>query len=424
LVIRGVLIDIERSEIHKREGMMGAHNFIVKKEISDSLTAEAKNTFLASMEETRFKAGERFITRGEKGDTLFIIQEGTCAVIIEKDGRDYPIVLLKAGDFAGEMALITGEPRTAHVEAETDVVVAQISREKFDAVCDEHPALREVLSNIVQENIFSSIFREQREVGKYRIQDVLGQHGMSIDYKGVHRFINMPVVIKVLRHDMAMDPEFFNKFKEDALIIVQLNHENIATVYDIAGLYRTIFIFREYMEGDLLSDLLEKTPQLPVNRVVNFLRQVCAGLAHSHEKGLFHQGLNPNNIFISHQDQVKLIDFGLAFPVGAIDGSIGERVKYMPPEQMSGGGLNEKTDIYSLGITAFEMVTGVRPFSEHDGNAFVDLQASKEIPDPRAFCPELPDELSRIIVKSTQKDPNERFQNVSEILNELKPLVG
>lgn len=403
---------------------MGAQNFILKKDISDSLTEAAINTFLASMEETRFKAGERLITRGAKGDTLFIIQEGTCAVIIEKDEQAYPIVLLKAGDFAGEMALITGEPRTAHVDAETDVVAAQISREKFDSVCEEHPALREILSNIVQENVLSSIFREQREVGKYRIQDVLGKHGMSIDYKGVHRFINMPVVIKVLRHDMAMDPEFINKFKEDAVKIVQLNHENIATVYDIAGLYRTIFIFREYFEGDLLSKLLEKTSQLPVNRVVDFLKQVCAGLSYSHEKGLFHQGLNPNNIFISSQDQVKLIDFGLTFPTGAIDASIGERLKYMSPEQLNGAVLDEKSDIYSLGIILFQMVTGQKPFLENDGDNSPERHASLEIQDPRAFCPELPDELYRIIVQSTQKNANKRYQRVSEIMSDLRPLVG
>jgi CRP-like cAMP-binding protein len=404
--------------------MMGAHRFKVKQQIRDSLTTEAMNTFLDSMEETTFQAGERFITRGEKGDTLYIIQEGTCAVIIEKDGQNYPIVLLKAGDFAGEMALITGEPRTAHVEAETDVVAAQISREKFDAVCEEHPALREILTSIVQENIFSSIFTEQREVGKYKIQDMLGRRGMSTDYKGIHRFIKMPVVIKVLRHDMAMNPDFYNSFREDAAKIVSLNHENIATVYDIAGLYRTIFIFREFLDGEPLSELLQKTPHLPIGRVAIFLRQICAGVAHAHEKGLLHKGLNPNNIFISDQDRVKLIDFGLAFPVGAIDGSIGNRVKYMPHEQLSGADLDERVDIYSIGISAYEMVTGVNPFAEHDGNSFIELQSAQELPDPRSHRPELPDELFRIIVQSTQRDPSQRYRNVTEIMNELNPLVG
>ena len=296
--------------------MMGKRDFILKEEFNDCLTQEAREEFLTSMEEKSFKAGERLVTRGEKGDRLFVIQDGTCSVIIEKDGQAYPIVSLKSGDLVGEMALITGEPRTAHVDAETDVVVAEIGREKFDAVCDEHPSLREILSEIVQENIFSTIFKEQREVGKYNIQDILGKGGMSTVYKGVHRYINMPVVIKVLRHDMAMNPDFFNKFKEDAMKIVRLSHENIVTVFDIASLYRTIFIFREYMEGEPLHKILDKTPQQPLNRVIEWLLQICSGLAYSHEKGLIHQGIKPTNIFIFTKQPVETYRFWIGLSQG------------------------------------------------------------------------------------------------------------
>jgi len=408
----------------KEEGNMGSHDFILREEISKGLIPEALKIFLASMEEKRFKAGERLITRGEKGDKLFIIQDGTCSVIIEKDGKAYPIVSLKSGDFAGEMALITGEPRTAHVDAETDVVVAEISREKFDAVCDDHPSLREILSEIVQENIFSSIFKEQREVGKYSIQDILGKGAMSTVYKGVHRYLNMPVVIKVLRHDMAMNPDFYNKFKKDAMKILQLNHDNIVTVFDIASLYRTIFIFREYLEGEPLHKILDKMPRQPLNRVIEFLLQICSGLAYSHKHGLIHQGIKPSNIFILPNDQVKLIDFGLAFPRGAIDTSLGKMVQYMSPEQIAGERLNERTDIYSLGITAFEMITGERPVPDHDIDKSMEMHAIQEIPDPRSLRPDLPDGLCRVVIKASKNNPDERYQSVSEIINDLKDLAG
>jgi serine/threonine protein kinase len=403
---------------------MGNHDFILREEISKGLTPEALKIFLSSMEEKRFKAGERLITRGAKGDKLFIIQDGTCSVIIEKDDKEYPIVSLKSGDFAGEMALITGEPRTAHVDAETDVVVAEISREKFDAVCEQHPSLREILSEIVQENIFSSIFKEQREVGKYNIQDILGKGAMSTVYKGVHRYLNMPVVIKVLRHDMAMNPEFYNKFKKDAMKILQLNHDNIVTVYDIAGLYRTIFIFREYLEGEPLHKILDKMPQQPLNRVIEFLLQICSGLAYSHKHGLIHQGIKPTNIFILPNNQVKLIDFGMAFPRWAIDASLGEMVQYMSPEQIAGEHLDEKTDIYSLGITAFEMITGERPVPDHNIDKSTEMHAIQEIPDPRSLRPDLPDGLCRVVIKASKNNPDERYQSVSEIISDLKDLAG
>lgn len=403
---------------------MESHDFILREEISKGLTPEALKIFLASMEEKRFKAGERLITRGEKGDKLFIIQDGTCSVIIEKDGKAYPIVSLKSGDFAGEMALITGEPRTAHVDAETDVVVAEISREKFDAVCDDHPSLREILSEIVQENIFSSIFKEQREVGKYSIQDILGKGAMSTVYKGVHRYLNMPVVIKVLRHDMAMNPDFYNKFKKDAMKILQLNHDNIVTVFDIASLYRTIFIFREYLEGEPLHKILDKMPRQPLNRVIEFLLQICSGLAYSHKHGLIHQGIKPSNIFILPNDQVKLIDFGLAFPRWAIDTSLGKMVQYMSPEQIAGERLDERTDIYSFGITAFEMITGERPVPDHDIDKSIEMHAIQEIPDPRSLRAELPDGLCRVVIKASKKNPDKRYQNVSEIISDLKAIAG
>jgi len=403
---------------------MEKQDFILRKEISEGLTEEALKALFESMEVKRFKAGERLITRGEKGDRLYVIQDGICSVIIEKDGEAYSIASLKSGDFAGEMALIAEEPRTAHVDVETDIVVAEIGREKFDIVCDEHPSLRQILTKIVQERFhYSSIFKEQREVGKYKIQDILGKGTVSTVYKGVHKHIDMPVAIKVLRHDMAMNPDFFNKFKEDAMKIVQLNHENIVTVFDIVDLYRTIFIFREYLEGEPLHKILDRTPQQPLNRVIEILLQICSGLAHSHEQGLIHHGLHPGNIFILPNDQVKLINFGLAYPKESIDASLGEMVQYMPPEQIAGEHLDEQTDIYSLGITAFEMITGQRPFPDDDIDKFLEMHSTQEIPDPRSLRPDLPDELCRFVTQATQKNPDKRYGNVSEIINELKPLI-
>ena len=202
-----------------------------------------------------------------------------------------------------------------------------------------------------------------------------------------------------------------------------MNHENIVTVFDIACLYRTIFIFREYLEGEPLHKILDKTPQLPLNKVIEFLLQICSGLAHSHEQGLIHQGIKPTNIFILPNDQVKLIDFGLAFPRGAIDASLGKTMQYMAPEQIEDDRIDERTDIYSLGITAFEMITGQRPFPDDDMDKFLEMHSTQEIPDPRSLRPDLPDEFCRVVIQAAQKNPDKRYGNVSEIINDLKPLI-
>jgi serine/threonine protein kinase len=400
-------------------------NFFLRKDIDDCLTTEARSAFFASMQERRFTAGTRMITRGTKGDRLFIIQDGICSVIIDKDGTDYPIVKLEQGDLAGEMALITGEPRSAHVDAETDVIAMEMKREEFDAICEKHPSLREILTKIVQENIFSSIFKEDREVGKYNIQEIIRQGEMSTDYKGIHRYIKIPVVIKVLRNDIAMDPEFFEQFKKDAMLIVQLTHDHIVTVYDIAGLYRTIFIFREFLEGELLGAYMDNVPnrKLPSSTSIDLLRQICSGLAYSHEKGLIHKGLNPNNIFVLPNKQVKILDFGLVFPKRSIGISLGERVAYMPPEQLSGKPLDERSDIYSLGMVAWEMVTGQRPFADVDVKTLLQSHAEQEIPDIKSMCPDLPDNFSQLISKATKKNPDDRYPSMQDMLHGLDNLV-
>lgn len=407
---------------------MEKQHFILQKEISDRLTEETRKAFLASMDLRRFKAGTRIITRGDKGDKLYILQEGVCNVNVEKEAETYQetqqIVSLKSGDLFGEMALVTGEPRIANVDAETDVTVLEIDAEKFDDLCDEHLSFRDILTNIVQNKIYASIFREEGEFGKYNIKDIIGKGNLSTVYKGVHRSLNKFVAIKVLKHNMAMNPDFSNKFKNEVRKIVRLNHDNIVKVYDITNLYRTIFIFMEYIEGDSLNNILDRMPQQPLNRVIDILLQICSGLAYSHEQGLMHQNLNPTNIFVLPNDQVKLVDFGLAYPKGAIDASLGKTVQYMPPEQIAGEHLDERTDIYALGVIAFEMVTGQKPFPGDDIDKFLEMHSNIEIPDPISLRPDIPDELRQLIIKATQKSPDERFQNVSEIIGSLEPLVG
>ncbi len=398
---------------------MNEKKFYLRKEIREGLSEETLNTLFTSMRTTRFESGERLITRGAKGDKLFIVQEGSCSVIIEKDGEELPIVSLKPGDLAGEMALITGEPRTAHVDAETDVVVLEISKKDFDAVCENFPAMHEVLSKIIQENIYSSIFMEHRDVGKYTIQELVGKGASSSVYKGIYRHIEMPVAVKVLGHEVAMNPIFLDNYKEDAIKILQINHKNLVTVYDIVGLYRTIFIFMEYLAGNPLYSILDHTSRLGLPTLIDLVRQICSGLAAAHDHGLVHKQLNPTNIFVVNDNQLKIIDFGLTSPPGPKTPSSNSWRMYMPPEQISGESPDERTDIYSLGITAFEMISGQRPFPDNDGAA----SSGREIRNLSSLCPDIPDELCNIVTKACQANPANRYQTVADILIDLKPLI-
>ena len=398
--------------------------FMMRVPLFDCLAQDARCPLLNTMTPKHVQAGERFISQGDEGNTLYLIQEGTCVVNLEKDGLTHPIARRREGDLIGEMAIFTGEPRRAHVDAETDMKLWSIDRDQFDTLCETYPDLRGFLTDLITRRFSSERMTADRTIGKYVITDILGRGGYSNVYRGTHARLNMPVAIKMLNHDMAMNPEFSAKFRNEAKTIARLNHENIIKVYDIEELYKTIFIIMEYLEGVPLDYVLEKMGRLPPPRVLDIVLQVCAGLAYAHENGIVHQDIKPGNIFIQPDYRAKIVDFGLAVRPGTVDdlcwpGS----VLYSPPEKIQGDPVDERSDIYALGITTYEMVTGQRPFAGNDPSELMSLHVNKDVPDPSRSIPDLPAELSHFILRATKRDPSERYDNVPQIVSELQPLA-
>lgn len=397
--------------------------FLMRAQLFDAISDEAKCLLLNCMTPRHFRAGERFIRQGNEGNTFYIVQEGSCVAHVEKDGREHPIARLRPGDIVGEIALLTGGPRTAHVDAETDVKLWSISRTQFDAVCKECPDVQNFLTELVTQRLCGETVTADRTVGKYVVNEMIGRGGWSIVYKGIHTDLNMPVAIKMLKHDLAMDPDFSDKFRDEAKIIAHLNHENIVKVYDIEELYRSIFIIMEYLDGRSLDRVLERMPRLPLSKVLDILFQVCAGLSYAHEQSIVHQDIKPGNIFIQPNDRVRIVDFGLASSPGNRDSDLPGTLFYMSPEQIEGEPVDARTDIYSLGITAFEMITGQRPFPEDNLTKLMDLHVREDVPDPRTLISDLPDELSNFIMHATERDPSARYKNIGEVLHDLVPLA-
>ena len=222
---------------------------------------ESKNQLLACLAPMTIRAGERFIRQGDEADCLYLIQKGSCVVSVEKNGLTTPVTRRKSGELVGEMSILLGEHRTAHVEAETDMAVWRMSRVEFDELCLAYPSIREFVTELITKRISQSKFTPHRTIGKYVITDVMDEGGWGIVYKGVHESLNLPVAIKMLKHAMAMDTDFSNKFENEAHVIASLNHPNIVRVYDIEHLYRTIFIVMEYLSGQSLKEVLESYAQ-------------------------------------------------------------------------------------------------------------------------------------------------------------------
>jgi serine/threonine protein kinase len=377
---------------------------------------------LNCFQQEHFSWGDRIIRQGDPGDYLFILQHGICSVSVEQEGEAHKIDQILDGEIFGEMAIITGEPRSAHVDAETDAVCWKLSKQDFESVADKYPDIRCFLTELVASRFDSCCRTADRTVGKYVIKRKIGKGGWSIVYNGLHETLSFPVAIKMMRHDMAQNTEFADRFRNEAQLIAGMNQKNIVHVYDIEERYRTIFIIMEYLEGSSLETVLQQKGRLPVARAVNFVNQACLGLNYAHQRGIIHLDIKPANLFVLPNDRLKILDFGLSCCAGSEDFCFLGTLHYTSPEQVLGNPVGPYTDLYSLGMTAYEMVTGARPFPEDDLNALVDMHVNEDIPDPAELVADLPELFRKFIIKSTRRIVEQRYQNVDEAMKDLIPL--
>lgn len=382
-----------------------------------------RSPFIEKLTYRHVKAGERFVVQGKVENTAFIIKRGSCLVIVERDGELHPVDHYGQGDIVGGLGILTGEPRRAHVEAETDMDLWVLTKAQFDEITVKDPSLMHFITELVADRLDSRRPTAYRTIGKYVATDIIGKGAFSIVYKGEHKDLGMPVVIKMMRHNMALYPDFLKSFRNEAKTIAGLNHDHIVKVYDFEERYRTLFIIMEYVQGETLMDMIGHLRRLPPRLVVKFLYQICSGLEYAHQQGIIHRDINPSNIIVKPNDEVKILDFGLACPIGTEDFANTGTGYYMAPEQIEGEPLDPRTDIYALGISAYEMVTGQRPFPEDDLKSLLDLHLCHNIPDPVQVVPDLPPLLSDFITKSSRCEADERYQTVAEAMDDLQSLM-
>ena len=388
-----------------------------------SLFTENENSpFLDMMTCLEVKAGERIATQGEVRETTYIIQRGSCLVLVEKNGALYPTGHRCRGDMVGLTSVLTGEPQRAHIEAETDLELWALDKGFFDNITRDAPELVEFLTEVVASRFNSKRPISDRRIGKYVATDIIGSGAFSIVYRGYHATLNMPVAIKMMKHDLYFNPEFQRTMIDEAKTIARLSHENIVTVYDIEERFKTTFIIMEYLEGSSLRDMLRVMQRLPIKSTVNYLVQLCRGLQYAHDRQIVHQDIKPGNIFILPNDKIRILDFGLASPFGSEGHMIGSPY-YMAPEQVECYPVDNRTDIYSAGITAYEMLTGQKPFDSDNVWEMQQMRVDRDIPDPAAWLPELPEALRRFIVKACSRAPGDRYADMREALEDLEPLA-
>ncbi|MCP4354283.1 MAG: protein kinase, partial [Proteobacteria bacterium] len=381
-------------------------------------------SLLKRMTKKEIKAGEKIIIQGRVEEVAYIVQSGSFLGIVEKDGSFLPVNHYGIGDIIGGLAVLTGTPRLTTVEAETDSTLWVLKKDAFDEISEEDPELREFLTELVASRFDLKRPVSQRKIGKFIANEIIGRGGYSIIYKGLHENLNIPVVIKMMRHDLAMDEDFLNNFRNEAHIIAKLNNENIVRVYDIEEMYLTLFVVMEFVEGISLKNIIKKQKTIPQDLIIDFLLQILNGLLYAHKNGIIHRDMNPDNVIINNDNNIKILDFGLACPIGTEDFDLSGTLYYMPSEQIDGRPVDERSDIYALSVMAYEMLTGELPFKEADFTKLMDSEVICNVPDPINITDKIHANLHRFILKAGKHEPDERYLNASEAIKDLKNITN
>lgn len=257
---------------------------------------------------------------------------------------------------------------------------------------------------------------------RYEILDVVGAGGMSIVYKARCHRLNRNVAIKVLKPEFSNDKNFVTKFRIEAQASAGLTHPNIVNVYDVYDDDGMYFIVMELVDGITLKDYIDQNGRLSMDKAIDFSIQIASGLEAAHESHIIHRDIKPQNIIVAKNGNIKVTDFGIAkaaSPNTLTSGAMGS-VHYISPEQARGGYSDERSDIYSLGITMYEMVTGRVPFDGDNNVSIALMHIQNDMIPPRQYYPDIYSSFEKVILKATQKKPERRYLTASALIADLK----
>lgn len=262
--------------------------------------------------------------------------------------------------------------------------------------------------------------------GRYEILEKIGSGGMSVVYKAKCHTLNRLVAIKVLKEEFASDENFVSKFKMEAQAAARLSHPNIVNVYDVVDEENLHYIVMELIEGITLKSYIEKKELLDSKEAIGIAIQVAQGIAAAHEQHIIHRDIKPQNMIISKDGKVKVADFGIARAVSSqtvnSSAAVGS-VHYISPEQARGGYCDERSDIYSFGITLYEMVTGRVPFEGDNTVAVALAHLEDPVVPPGDYNPQVYPGLEDIILKCTKKKPDRRYGSMEEVIHDLRRVL-
>ncbi|MED3573461.1 Stk1 family PASTA domain-containing Ser/Thr kinase [Cytobacillus praedii] len=264
----------------------------------------------------------------------------------------------------------------------------------------------------------------KRISGRYKILEIIGGGGMANVYLAHDMILDRDVAVKMLRLDFANDEEFIRRFHREAQSATSLAHPNIVSIFDVGEEDSIYYIVMEYVDGQTLKQYIQQNSPIKVDKVLDIMKQLTSAISHAHQNHIIHRDIKPHNILIDRLGNVKITDFGIAMALSATSitqtNSVLGSVHYLSPEQARGGMANRKSDIYSLGIVMFELLTGRLPFSGESAVSIALKHLQSETPSLRRWNPSIPQSVENIVFKATAKDPFHRYDSVEEVEEDIR----
>jgi serine/threonine protein kinase/Tfp pilus assembly protein PilF len=286
---------------------------------------------------------------------------------------------------------------------------------------DVHPQATETLQTPIKELTTGSTF-----AGRYQIIEELGHGGMGKVYRAVDKKLNEEVALKLIKPEIGLDKSTLARFQNELKVARKISHRNVGRMYELMEDQGLHFITMEYVPGEDLRSFLHRSKRLTVGTAVAIAKDVCEGLAEAHRLGVIHRDLKPSNIIIDKDGNARIMDFGIARSLRTKsitgEGVIIGTPEYMSPEQAEGKEVDERSDIYSLGVILYEMVTGRVPFEGETPLSVAHKHKYEPPADPRKFNPQVPDDLNRMILRCLEKDKSKRYQTAEELSSGLEKI--
>ena len=260
--------------------------------------------------------------------------------------------------------------------------------------------------------------------GRYELLERRGNGGMAVVYKGKDCLLNRYVAIKILRPEYIKDPKFVDNFRRESQAAARLTDPNIVSVYDVGREGNIYYIVMELMDGSSLGDVIQNEAPLSEKRTIEITRQIASGLSSAHKKKIIHRDIKPHNILMSENGDAKIADFGIAKAVSGAtvvnsSTTVMGSVHYLSPEQARGGFVDARTDIYSLGIVMFEMLTGIVPFDGENAVSVAMMHINNDVPAPSRFNNEVSWAMDNIVKKAAARNPADRYESADELIEAL-----